>query len=134
MLTIIRVTTQRKEDLGPLEAIGTEMNRIKPGVFTGMRRRGDGFTCEISTSPNFVDHERAALGFVQQFASHLGQARSVGATVTMDMALDFADFKKPIEGVHFGPELLRALGGEQVSLEVTVYTGLDFGSAGTTLP
>jgi hypothetical protein len=129
MLTIIRVTAQRKEDLPALALIGAEMNQIRPGVFTGLRRRGDGFACEIATSADRLDHERSALDFVTQSSPQLEQARNLGAAVTVDMALDSVDFKKPIEGVHFGAEVLRALGERKISLEVTVYTGLPFGSA-----
>lgn len=128
MLTIIRVTAQRKEDLPALDFIGTEMNRIKTGVYKGLRRKGDGFACEVSTSFDWRDHEHAALDFVTQFSVQLEQARKLGAAVTIDMALDVADFKNPIEGVHFGAGLLRALGEREISLEVTVYTGLPLAS------
>lgn len=126
MLTIMRVTAGRKEDLPALEAVGLDMNHVRAGTFSALRRRGDGFACDVSSSGDWRDHERAALEFLGLFSSHIEKVCLLGAKVTMDMAFDFADFKKPIEGAHFGEPLLRALGERGVALEVTIYTGLPF--------
>jgi hypothetical protein len=134
MLTIIRVTAGRRKDLPDLEKIGLDMNRVKPGVYTGLRRRGDGFACDLSSSSDWQAHERSALDFVALFSSHLQTLRNLGARVTVDMAIDLSDLKKPIECVHFGGELLRALGDREIALEVTIYTGQPFGADASSFP
>jgi hypothetical protein len=126
MHTIIRVTAARKEDLRALESIGLDMNQVRPAVFSGLRRKADGFACDVSSSTDWRDHERAALDFLNTFSSHIEKVRLLGARVTMDMAFDFADFKKPVECAHFGAPLLRKLGETGVALEVTIYTGRPF--------
>jgi hypothetical protein len=100
------------------------MNGIKAGIFQRMRRKGDGFVCEVSTSNDWRDHEHSAKELVGLMSGPISKAIEMQASVTLDMALDVADFTRSIECVHFGAELLKLLGVHGISLEVTVYTGL----------
>jgi len=133
MYTIIRFTSQ-EEALSELDKIGVDMNRVRPGTYTGLRRRGDGFACDIWKGSDWMDHERSALEFVTIFSRHVEQAQKIGAQVTVDMALRSDDLKRPIASVHFSAELLRMLGKNEVALEMTIYTGQPFAGSAQGLP
>src|SRR4051812_17292259 len=118
MYSIIRFTAQA-DRLAELEEIGRDMNTLRTGVYRGLRRAGDGFACDLSSSGDWREHQNAARQFLEIFGSHITRAHQTGARTTIDMSLGHEDLVKPIESLHFGAEFLRIVSTSGVALEVT---------------
>jgi hypothetical protein len=125
MYSIFRFTIERGRMVS-LEQIGLDMNSLIPGIYQGPRRAGDGFACDLSSSKDWRDHQKATTDFVNTFQGHIRQAQAIGARATVDMALGAEDLGVPIKGLHFGPEFMRLLSANAAALEVTIYTGAPF--------
>ena len=103
--------------------LGEMMNSSRPATFTGLRRRGEGFVCDVYKDGSWPDHERAIGEFVTAFADPIRRARDAGIIVTIDIALEVEDRQHATAYVcvRFEPSLLLTLGSAQVRLEVTSY-------------
>src|SRR5581483_3948917 len=101
MYSIIRFTVQA-DRLTELEEVGKEMNALIAGTYRGLRRAGDGFACDLSSSEDWREHQNAAKQFLGMFGSHITRAHQIGARTTIDMSLGREDLVKPIESLHFG--------------------------------
>lgn len=106
-----------------LVEVGEAMNALRRGVFTGLRKRGDGFVCEVCKEGSWSVHERAIGEFVAEFAGPIRQACEAGITVAIDVAIEGDDRERATAyvGVGFAPSLLLTLGSAGVRLEVTSY-------------
>ncbi len=122
MYSVIRFTTEaaRVQDL---LAIGEEMNQVEEGVFTGPRRAGDGFSCDIETSDLWAHHLEGVLDFLDVHASSVRRATALGAKVTFDVAIDPEDqaAQKHALILPADAELLAKLGNLGVNIELTIY-------------
>jgi hypothetical protein len=127
MYSIARFTAD-KDNLAKLEEIGRSMNGVRPGVYQGLRRAGDGFACDLASGGNWREHQRSATDFVKDFGLHIGQVHHLGGRTTVDMSLGTEDLAKPIESLHFGVEFLELLSKNTIALEVTIYTAIPFPS------
>jgi hypothetical protein len=108
--------------LSRISEIGDAMNAVKPGTFTGLRRRGDGFVCDIWKDGTWSEHERAIREFVAEFAGPIRQARDAGISVAIDIAIGEEDRESvAYVCISVAPSLLEALGSAGVRLEVTSY-------------
>jgi hypothetical protein len=109
--------------MGKLVEVGEAMNALRQGVFTGLRKRGDGFACEVCEGTSWPSHERAIGEFVTEFAGPIQQARSAAVAVAIDIALEVEDRERAIAYVciSFAPSLLLTLSSAGVRLVVTSY-------------
>jgi len=107
--------------LPTLVELGAEMNRARPGVFSGLRKAGDGFSCDISASDSWQDHARDMLRFVNDFRDVVARAISLGAKVHFDVAVEPEDHG--LRCVVLDRVLLSTLAEAQVTFEVSVYPG-----------
>ncbi len=109
--------------LEQIAALGESMNGVRPGVYGGLRPLGDGFSCNVSSEGEWEAHVRDMARFVAEFREHIGRARGLGASVSVDLAIepDDRESARAVFGVAFPGEFLMALANAGMSLEVTVY-------------
>ena len=122
MYTVIRFLAG-PDRLPMLIRLGTEMNAIRNGIYTGLRKRGDGFSCEICSDKSWQVHQTEIIAFVGDFGSIIKQSVTAGASVTLDIAVEPEDIEehRPILVLRHGVELLSALSSCGVALEVSIY-------------
>jgi hypothetical protein len=122
MYSVIRFTLP-KERAHELVPIGERMNERQPGVFTGLRRAGDGFACDVSRADDWAAHVVAARELVGLHAEVIREAISIGARVTLDVALGDDDRKASSIALSIvcPPDLLCLLGEAHVVFVVSVY-------------
>lgn len=123
MYTVVRVTTDPSK-LGELERVGRSFNGIRPAVYEGIRRAGDGFACEVSGDECWEQHVISILSFVREFSEPLRRAVELGASVTFDVAIapqDRKDLGKIVLALRFDAALLAALAEPGIALEVSLY-------------
>ena len=122
MYTVLRITTDaaRREALLQL---GEQMNQKRAGVFSGLRRAGDGFSCEVSSSPSWDAHVQSLHGFLRDFAETIAHAQQMGAAVTVDVAIEPEDHSA--SGTPFvlgvSPSLLTEMSALGLRWELSVY-------------
>jgi hypothetical protein len=106
-----------------LMKIGTAINEIRPGVYSGPRKPGDGFFCEISSDTGWGKHHAAIIAFITDFRELIKQSVEGGASVTIDIAVEPEDVeaRRPIFVLHYEHNLLAALASCGVELEVSIY-------------
>ncbi len=122
MYTTLRITTDAAHQ-DALLRLGEQMNRKRAGVFSGLRRAGDGFSCEISGSPSWEAHVQALHAFLRDFAETIAQARQLGAAVTVDVAIEPEDrsaSSAPLV-LAVAPSLLVEMSALGLRLELSVY-------------
>jgi len=122
MYTVIRFLAG-PDCLPMLIKLGTEMNAIRNGIYTGLRKRGDGFSCELCSDKSWQTHQAKILAFVGDFGSMIKQSVAAGASVTLDIAVEPEDIEehRPILVLRHSAELLSALSSCGVALEVSIY-------------
>jgi hypothetical protein len=120
MYTIIRFTAP-KEDVSSLEKIGMAMNEHQAGAYTGLRRAGDGFACELSSSSRWQDHQQKIVGFVDSFSQFIQEAHDAGASITVDVAVEPEDLTKGTHVLRLDDLFLARLSDHHVALELSFY-------------
>ena len=122
MYTVIRFVAETIY-LPMLMKIGTAMNAIRPGVYTGLRKAGDGFSCEICTGIGWAKHHREILSFIADFSELINQSIRDGASVTVDIAVEPEDQKshRGVYAIHHDHKLLVALASCGAELEISIY-------------
>jgi len=122
MYTTLRITTDAAHQ-DALLRLGEQMNRKRAGVFSGLRRAGDGFSCEVSSSPSWEAHVQAMHAFLRDFAETIAQARQLGAAVTVDVAIEPED--RSANGAPLvlsaAPSLLAEMSALALRWELSVY-------------
>jgi hypothetical protein len=118
MFTVVRFSSEFSL-LPTLMELGSEMNGVRPGVFSGVRKAGDGFACDISSSDSWQDHAREVIRFVEEFRDIISRALSAGARVNFDVAVEPED--RGLRSVFLDHSLLNTLVGAQVTFEVSFY-------------
>jgi hypothetical protein len=122
LYSVLRFTIDRPR-AGELLALGEAMNAVEPGIYEGPRRAGDGFACDIETSPLWADHVEGVRDFVKAHAASIRDAIARGARVTFDVAIapeDQAAVRHALILV-MPPAFLAELGSAGVGVEVTTY-------------
>ena len=121
MYTVIRFTGgfEAREEVA---RIGLSMNSVRAGVFSGLRRRGDGFSCDLSSDKSWDAHV-GVHRFFAEFDYFIKEALQIGAVVTVDVAIEPED--REASGSIFvsgcGPDLLATLASAGLRMEVSVY-------------
>ena len=122
MYTTLRLTTNAAHR-NTLRQLGEQMNLKRAGVFSGLRRAGDGFSCEVSSSPSWEAHVQALRAFLRDFAETIAQARQMGAAVTVDVAIEPED--RSANGaplvLSVAPSLLAEMAALGLRWELSVY-------------
>jgi len=118
MFTVVRFASDPSV-LPALEALGSEMNGVQPGLFRGLRKAGDGFACDICSSDSWQDHAREVSHFVGKFREIIARAISLGVEVGFDVAVEPED--RGLRSVVLDNALLSVLADAQVTFEVSVY-------------
>jgi hypothetical protein len=122
MYTVVRfmVDPERRDDL---LRIGARMNVARAGVFTGLRKAGDGFACEVCADPSWQVHAQEILRFVADFEPCIQAASQIGANVTVDVAVEPEDAGAGRLALVLGWDaaLLGALAAAGVRVEVSIY-------------
>lgn len=122
MYTVIRFVGE-SSCLPMLMKIGAAMNEIQPGVYSGLRKPRDGFSCEISSDADWGKHSSAILAFITDFRELIKQSIAGGASVTIDIAVEPEDVeaRRPIFVLHYEPNFMTALASCGAALEVSIY-------------
>jgi hypothetical protein len=121
MITVIRFLS-RSVPRDEMLAIGEAMNAVRPGVFTDLRPRGDGFSCSVCDDPAWSVQVRAIRDFITELGACIHRARSAGLSVTIDILIETEDLASAAVKVFaFDPDLLSALGSAGIRLEISSY-------------
>jgi hypothetical protein len=122
MYTTLRITTDAARQDALLQ-LGEQMNLKRAGVFSGLRRAGDGFSCEVSSSPSWEAHLQSLRTFLHDFAETIAQACQLGAAVTVDVAIEPED--RSANGaplvLSVAPSLLAEMAALGLRWELSVY-------------
>ena len=120
MYSVLRVL----DPLNPqaLVAIGESMNVVRPGSFTGLRRRGDGFSVDLSREDDWSIHSTAIEAALASLDAPLRAAGARGAKVMIDVAVDGDDRGERVwVSVWCGPDLAARLADLRITFMVTMY-------------
>lgn len=122
MYTVIRFTV-KAECLGAIIDVGIAMNALRPGSYTGLRKSGDGFCCEICGSPDWGEHQREILRFMTELAAPIKSAVQQGASVTVDVAVEPEDRESggAVLVLRCEQAVLAALAACRTELELSIY-------------
>jgi hypothetical protein len=122
MYTVMRFTAGPGMD-EEIAAIGASMNSVRAGVFSGLRKRGDGFSCDVSAEKGWDDHVRDIHRFVNEFSDILKRAILAGAAVTLDVAIEPEDKESSgaVLVLACTQELLALLLSTGLRMEISVY-------------
>lgn len=107
------------------------MNRIRAGVYDGLRRAADGFACEISNSDEWSIRSDAISAFVIDFGEFIDRARELGASATIDVAVEPDDQRGFFQVLRCDPRVLELLAKHWIALEISVYGVADTGDEGS---
>lgn len=103
--------------------IGMSMNALRPGIFTGIRKAGDGFSCEICADASWEVHVREILRFVAEFDEFIQMALRLGASVTVDTAIEPEDRASagPVLVLACAPAFLEVMASKGLTIELSLY-------------
>lgn len=122
MFTIIRFTGS-KTILSDLYSLGNNMNEKRKGLFTGPRKAGDGFSCQISENNGWSTHYQEILNFLEDFQAEIIEAKKIAAAVTIDVAVEPEDrISNGAQSViRIDPYMLSILTELKIAVEVSCY-------------
>lgn len=122
MYTVIRFLATQ-ERLQALTQVGQAMNAVREGIYTGLRKAGDGFCCDIWEGPEWHEHQREILRFLTEFGESIHAAIRGGATVTVDVAVEPEDRESDgaVLVLRSERDLLASLVSCGAELEVSIY-------------
>lgn len=121
MYSVVRFTTNA-DLVAKLAELGREMNSIRSGIFNGIRKRGDGFSCEVCSESSWAAHEVQVIQFISDFQQIIARARLIGACVTLDVAIEPEDRGSTQTLVlSCKEELVSLLSLSGVRMELTIY-------------
>jgi hypothetical protein len=122
MYTVIRFTIDSlKRD--EIASIGVSMNTLRAGIFTGLRKAGDGFACEVCADASWEVHVREILQFAIEFGEFIERALRLGASITVDTAVEPED-RESAGGVLVlacTPTFLTTMASSGLRMELSVY-------------
>jgi len=110
-----------QEQLSALQAVGEKMNAVRPGIFQGLRSRGDGIAIDVADGSRWDDQSAAIISFVRELKEQIRTARRLGASVTIDVAVEPEDAGRIPLVLRQEPELMQELASEGIALEVSIY-------------
>lgn len=120
MYTIIRFIVD-KDKILLLDQIGLSMNKLKDNVYSGIRRAGDGFTCELSSDLDWDLHRKSIIEFLKIFFHQVAEINQLPGAVTVDVAIEPEDIQNIPKVLHCDLELLSMLVSCGVKLELSIY-------------
>lgn len=122
MYTVVRVTAGGSK-VEELDTVGKSMNELRPGVYQGIRKAGDGFSCVVCEDEDWDRHVRAISRFAGEFSVPLRRLVEVGASVTFDVAVEPEDRegRGPVLVLRGDVTLLEMLARTGIALEVSIY-------------
>ena len=122
MYTVVRFTGERLL-LPVIVKLGTALNTIRPGTYSGLRKTGDGFACEICADEQWDRHRDEILRFTSDLRDEITAAIQNGIVVTVDIALEPEDHETQgkILVLRCSNEFLAALTSSGVQFEVSLY-------------
>src|SRR5690242_9695291 len=122
MYTVVRFTGDPvlRDEIAQL---GRAMNSLRANIFSGIRKRGDGFSCEICTDRSWEVHANEILRFVAEFSEFIQQAYQIGVSVTIDIAIEPEDRDSGSSVFVLGcsPILLSAMSSAGLRMEISIY-------------
>ena len=122
MYTVIRFLAT-PERLETLTQVGLAMNAVREGIYTGLRKAGDGFCCEILEGSQWHEHQGEILRFLTEFGESIKAAIRGGATVTVDVAVEPEDRQSSgaVLVLRSERDLLASLTSCGAEFEVSIY-------------
>lgn len=122
MYTVIRFTGS-PECMETLIQIGTAMNAVRAGIYAGLRKAGDGFSCEVWEGPEWLEHQHEILKFATEFGESIKAAIRGGAAVTVDVAVEPEDRESggAVLILRCERDTMASLASCGVAFEVSIY-------------
>jgi|GEM_PF-6170391 len=122
MYTVVRFVIDNG-DQKQLEALGAELNRLSPGLFDGLHRDHERFSCSIDRSDDWEEHKQAVIDFLDQCKTVITHAHELGVDVQLDVAIDEEDCENcAIKCLLLDVEFLQRLSAYGVSFVFSIYT------------
>lgn len=122
MYTVVRFTIDHLK-MNEIADIGVSMNALRQGIFTGIRKAGDGFSCEVCTDTSWEVHVREILRFTSEFSEFIEKALRLGASVTIDAAVEPEDRESTgtVLVLACAPAFLEAIASRGLRMELSIY-------------
>jgi hypothetical protein len=122
MYTVIRFTADPSK-IDEITSVGVAMNTVRAGIFAGLRKAGDGFACEVCADTNWEVHQQEILRFVTEFGEFIERALQLGASVTVDTAVEPEDRESAgaVLVLACKPDFLAALASKGLRMEISLY-------------
>lgn len=120
MYTVVRFSHPASAE--PLHTFAQQLDLAAPGLFTGMDRVPNRFSCTVASGGDWEVHRRAVLELFSGHHALLEAAAGSGISVCIDVAIDPEDYASRLFAqVGVDPELAEWLVRSGVSLLFTVY-------------
>jgi hypothetical protein len=105
--------------------IGQSLNAVRWGIFRGLGKQANGFTCDVcmdsSRSAREI-HAREMVSFISEFGECIRRARASGMSVKFDVAIEPEDRgSAAVYSFTFQPDVLLAISSAGVALEISIY-------------
>jgi len=124
MYTVLRFSTSGS--LEQLSQLGAELNAVAPGLYTGMDRVPNRFSCDVETSDgcDWGLHRDAILRFLRTCGCVIARARQQKISIQFDVAVEPEDYESAnVTGLLVDTDLSRALSAHDVELGFSIYSG-----------
>jgi predicted MPP superfamily phosphohydrolase len=124
MYSVLRVTSENiSKDF--LDEIGNQMNSLVANTYEGIRKKEDGFSCEISKSDLWFDQIKEVSKFLNIFKDQIKTLRANGYGATIDIAVFPNEFKPQNYGffLFHNSDFLQLLVDTGVEYEMSIYKG-----------
>lgn len=90
MYTVIRFSD--KTERNNLESLGEKLNRCLPGLFTGLDRVPNRFSCSVCSEDDWESHSRAISAVLTRCSEPIKEAISVQMELSIDVAIAREDY------------------------------------------
>jgi hypothetical protein len=120
MYSVIRFLSS-PEHHPELIRVGQSLNLGEQEVFRGIRRAGDGFSCDLSSTPTWPEHRSAIMAFVTLHSRQIAATLELGGQVVVDVAIEPEDCDRPVASLRLDANLMNLLAEHGVEFELSIY-------------
>ena len=114
------------------EQLGTRLNELVPGLYTGPDRKfPHRFSCTVSSDNSWAAQRQSMFDTLKKSSAIIHEARSKGVNIEFDLAIDSDDYGKAwLTEVSVDLDLLNLLHEHEVELVMSIYgNGDDTGTS-----
>ena len=116
--------SEGRQGLDSLILLGESLNQIRPGTFSGLDGRWNGFSCDVCSLDSWNAHLQTIEEVLRAFTSVFKEASNRGIEVEFDVAVEPEDLhNKLYVAASLGVDLFKKLIDQKVGITFTFYPG-----------